>query len=74
MAKYVEFVGSERIKRGDDTLKCVVQSHLILCETSSTEIHVNDTDGSCTHPSEASLERVKDKCGRHASLRMEKEG
>ena len=32
--KHVEFVGAERTKRGDNTLKCVVQSAVILCKIS----------------------------------------
>ena len=34
----------------------------------STETHVNETDGSCTNPSQASLEGGKDKCERHANV------
>ena len=42
--------------------------------STSTKVHVNETDGSCTSPGEASLERGNDKCERHADLRKEKVG
>ena len=78
--KNMKFVGSEWIKRDDDTLKCVVHSAVILFETflvvdfasqlglglhgmvrsTSTVIHVNEPDGSCTSLTGAHIEIGKD--------------